>query len=1052
MDVEKIKEIYEVNDEQALALDINKNIALHAGAGSGKTRVLTRRFLRLLLETSCDIDDIVAITFTKKAALEMKSRILELVNQFVLKSNDNLKSKLIKIKEKLDQANISTFHSFCDKIIREYYYKLELEPMYQIIEEVDSETILTKIIEDVIEEFLQDTSFEEHFDALFEQFGIEYVSKGTFNKEIKKMYRKIREKGSDINEVLSKTMDNLSKFYKNDSEKLKKIEKIEVLVANLIYKINEKYTQLKLKEGLLDFNDLEILTLKLLKEHEDVREDLIKRYKYFLVDEFQDTNDIQFEILKNLVGDIEKVHDGKLFVVGDIKQSIYSFRGTNYKVFEKVTEMIQKKGEKLTLSINFRSHDDLVKIINDMFDEVIEGYEKIKCSGKVLGLAGFEYKFFQKSKKEESNLKEKMEDIKERLRTGKIQVEDLKIFDYKDEINIASRDEEVEFIIDRINKLIQNGFDYKDIVILIRDRNDVEELERAFKKNNIPYTLVGGIGYFSKQEVLDIINMLKYFYKFNDEVALLGFLRSPFVGFSDDLIVDMFKLLREGNSFRDIAEKMSLDEFKRKILYKIEELKGLVPYYTVHKFLCKVIEDLKIKEILLSLENGIQKYRNVEKFIEIAREFDNKGIFTSFDFIEYIENLKEISSKEGEAFLDTEDSDAVKIMTIHASKGLEFEIVFVPGLDRVIKKEYKQKFIYHKEYGIVACHKLEGFEQNLFDDLKKEIEQEELNEEIRILYVALTRAIRFLGFSGYEKDEKYITYISKFKNKDLDSYVNLTKKFFDFKKDKGKCLQNEVKSVNILKRLEFKPEYITKSVVSVSRYMTYKECPKKYYFKYIAKLEEDDLIYYEDLNEDEKIKVLNGAKKGTLVHKALEDYLNKGYFHLNNEFKYIERYLENFKKIEDTYKVLNKGDKVKSEAEVSFKVLVPQSSISVFGIIDRVDIFNVDGFYNINIIDYKTNKIKDVKDIIEYYKPQFIIYYYAIKSITKNILSNLKDIKTYMYLLDIGELIEINFNEDEINYILKDLKNIFENMENKNFSDFKSIECNGNCNFKELCK
>jgi len=186
MDVEKIKEIYEVNDEQALALDINKNIALHAGAGSGKTRVLTRRFLRLLLETSCDIDDIVAITFTKKAALEMKSRILELVNQFVLKSNDNLKSKLIKIKEKLDQANISTFHSFCDKIIREYYYKLELEPMYQIIEEVDSETILTKIIEDVIEEFLQDTSFEEHFDALFEQFGIEYVSKGTFNKEIKK--------------------------------------------------------------------------------------------------------------------------------------------------------------------------------------------------------------------------------------------------------------------------------------------------------------------------------------------------------------------------------------------------------------------------------------------------------------------------------------------------------------------------------------------------------------------------------------------------------------------------------------------------------------------------------------------------------------------------------------------------------------------------------------------------------------------------------------------------------------------------------------------------
>ncbi|WDU83525.1 UvrD-helicase domain-containing protein [Caloramator sp. Dgby_cultured_2] len=194
MDINFIKEVYEVNDEQARALDINKNIALHAGAGSGKTRVLTRRFLRILLEENCGVDDIVAITFTKKAALEMKERILDLVNQFLMKGEDSLKNKLKRIKENLDGANISTFHSFCDKIIREYYYKIGLEPMYQIIEEVDSETILSKLTGEILEEFLRDKRYFENFDFLFDEFGVDYVSSGALGFEVRKIYKKLEKR------------------------------------------------------------------------------------------------------------------------------------------------------------------------------------------------------------------------------------------------------------------------------------------------------------------------------------------------------------------------------------------------------------------------------------------------------------------------------------------------------------------------------------------------------------------------------------------------------------------------------------------------------------------------------------------------------------------------------------------------------------------------------------------------------------------------------------------------------------------------------------------
>lgn len=1070
MDINFIKEVYEVNDEQAKALDINKNIALHAGAGSGKTRVLTRRFLRILLEENCGVDDIVAITFTKKAALEMKERILDLVNQFLMKGEDRLKNKLKGIKENLDGANISTFHSFCDKIIREYYYKIGLEPMYQIIEEVDSETILSKLTGEILEEFLRDKRYFENFDFLFDEFGVDYVSSGALGFEVRKIYKKIREKADDIETKVRKiTCDNLIRFYGINNETLNKYQKIQGLFLELINELDKRYTAFKLQEGLVDFNDLEIFTLKLLTDYKEVREALRKRYKYFLVDEFQDTNDIQLNILYNLVADDEgKIENGKLFVVGDIKQSIYGFRGTNYKVFDKITKKIQENGDKLLLSTNYRSHDSLVKIINELFNDLLPNYDSLIASGNIDGEALFDFCYFEKEETTSNQKSNEADIIKKKLKSEKVTLDELKVFCENDNICARGRNEELSYIIQKIRELIEKGFEYKEIAILLRDRNNIDEFERELKKNNIPYTLVGGIGYFERQEIMDIINIIKYFYNPNDEVALLGFLRSPYVGISDDLIVEVIDEIRKGNDLVKISTREIFDDVTKTILKQIDYIKKLVPFYTTTRLVKTAIEEFKIKEILLAQEGGIQKYRNIEKFVEIVRDFDSKGIFTPFDFIDYINNLKTISTKEGEAFLDTEESDAVKIMTIHASKGLEFEVVFVPGLDRKLKKDYKGNFVYDDEYGIIVNHELKDVEDNLFKKIKQRIEDDEMYEELRILYVAATRAVRVLALSGYKKDEKTVTYISKLTEKNLDEFKNLTSQFENFKKVKEKMPVEETEEkIDLCKKLSFKIDFSSKATISISRYMTYKECPRKYYFKYIAKIDQDDLLdYYEDLSEKEGIKLINSMKKGTLIHGILEDLNKNAECNIHKKIKEVlgaesqevkeevERYIDNFLKIEEEYKSLCRGNKVKSDAELSFKIPLPNSSLSVFGIIDRVDIFEEDGILNINIIDYKTNKIKrdeDINKIIEHYRPQFMIYSYAYNAFLNNLSIGLKKINNYLYLLDIGKIVKIDYSQEDLEFILNDIKNIFSNIEKSNFNDFKSLGCIGNCKYNVFC-
>jgi len=1060
IDIAQVMKQYNVNEEQAKALDIHKNIALHAGAGSGKTRVLTRRFLKILLDTDTKIEEIVAITFTKKAALEMKERVLALVNEFLDDETDEDKIfKLKEIKENLVFSNISTFHSFCDGIIKDNYYLIGIDPMYKIIEDVDKKTILKKCAVEVLDLFVEDESNSNYFDLYCSCIKTKYNLKNQILNDLINIYTEITTRGDSIKDAIKYSTGNLKNYYGND-ENYEDYQTVIDFMLKMVSAIDERYQEEKKTLNLLDFNDLERYTLNILEKNEIIREMMRNRYRYFLVDEFQDTNEIQLKILQYLTETNGEIEEGKLFIVGDIKQSIYQFRGANYKVFDKITSTIQQNGEKMNLLKNYRSHDKLVDITNDIFKSIMEIYETSETTDSIEGEPGFISTFITNSDEVQNN----KFDLK-KLKKERVSEEELLAILEKNENE--SRAKEADFIAERIVELNDKGIKYKDIAILLRNRNNLKEFEKSLKGKNIPYTVLGGIGYYDAQEVKDLINLIKFLYTQDDKRAFLALIRSPFIGLSDNDVIEIFSLIRDVESLeltKEIHEKID-------ILFKLKE-KAF--FLKVHDLLKLADFELDMQKILLVQEDGIQKYRNFEKFFKIATEFDDKGIYSPFEFIEYVENLSQESDKESLAFLDTENSDAVKIMTIHAAKGLEFEAVFIPALDYQLYKNNSANFIYDTSMDDSArlglCLKTSET-QDMFTEIENKKKIENKYEEFRILYVGITRAIRFLSLSGVEKKNNKNTILDELKKLPLHEYEEITSSFKDYIHDSKETMNDkqstEIEIEKIIRNINHNVDYNSKSTVSISKYRTFKDCPQKYYYKYVLRIDDSklnkdiDLEDYKDIpeNDTSDLEKVDALKIGSFVHEVLEDLalnkeidieqrIQKHFGQIEeNQRKRIKKLIDNFLKIE------NNGKTDKSlQTEVEFRVSLLDSSLVLYGIIDRVDFYEENGVKKIDIIDYKTNRVNgadDENNIKKYYLPQFVAYNYAIKKMYPDTEIN----HMYMYLLDEGKKLEVVFDKSEEDYVLNDIVNIFSKLEVDRENEFlKQKNCDLKCEYGFLCK
>ena len=600
-----------LNKEQKEAVEhINGPCLVLAGAGSGKTKVLTTRIANLI-NNGIDSYNILAITFTNKAAKEMRSRINNIVDE--------------------NFAFVGTFHSLGVRIIRENYEVLGLARNFTIIDGDDALSIIKKILKD--------------FNLNVKDYSPSYI----------------RNKISFIkNEMLSQA--EIEKHFNTDFDKV-------------VVRIYEEYLNILRRNNTVDFDDLLLLPVKLFNNHKDILEKYQERYKYILVDEYQDTNEVQYKLIK-LLGKKYK----NVFVVGDVNQSIYGFRWSNYRNILNF-EKDYKDALIITLNQNYRSTNTILNAANS----VIKNNE---------------------SKKEVHLYSDLGDGVK---------------INYK-----KARDdkEEIKYVVKEIKKLLNDGYDYKDIAILYRTNAQARAIEEGILKENWPYKVVGSYYFYKRKEIKDLICYLRLIANPSDDISLKRVINYPKRGIGNKSIEEIELIASSLNtSMFDCLMKPKEIEFKK----LIENLKEKAKDLDLTELIDVLLEDSGIKKELendQSLEAQI-RLDNLMEFRSITESYQNDtGSVNLEDFLEDISLVADSA--------DHSDNDnTIYLMTIHAAKGLEFKGVFLIGM----------------EEGIMP-------HANSLDT------KEDLEEERRLCYVAITRAKEKLFITNAKRRMLYGNIIS----------------------------------------------------------------------------------------------------------------------------------------------------------------------------------------------------------------------------------------------------------------------------------------------------
>ena len=537
-----------------------------AGAGSGKTRVLTTRIAYLIKEKKVDPKSILAITFTNKAAEEMKLRVCNMLGDI-----GNI-------------IQISTFHSFGLKIIKENLAKFNLTKEFTILDSDDSLLIIKKIMKD-------------------NDIDIKIYNPKAIKSRI----------SSAKNEMMSP--HDLEKFNVTDID-----EK-----TCFVY---EKYEQKLHNNNSLDFDDLLLLPIQVLKSDKELLTKYQERFKYILIDEYQDTNEVQYKLSKLLS---EKYKN--IYVVGDESQSIYSFRGSNYRNILNF-ERDYKNARTILLEQNYRSTKNILSAANDIIKNNRE--------------------------KKDKNLWTLNDD------GAKVVIKRA-----NDEID------EANFVANEIKKYYKDGTKLKDIAILYRTNAQSRVMEEAMLKNNLPYKVVGSFYFYNRREIKDLISYLRLIYNNQDDVSLMRIINSPKRGIGDKTISNLVLKANDNN----ISMFEAIDSGKELVFKElINNLKMEAEKLSLTELVEMVLEKTGLKTELIN-EKTVEaeaRLENLEEFKSITKSYEEKyGIISLGEFLEQISLVSDVADYKN---ID----DAVTLMTVHAAKGLEFKYVFVIGMEEGI--------------------------------------------------------------------------------------------------------------------------------------------------------------------------------------------------------------------------------------------------------------------------------------------------------------------------------------------------------------------------------
>ncbi|MGN1268848.1 MAG: ATP-dependent helicase [Candidatus Aphodocola sp.] len=584
-----------LNDEQRKAvLAEDGPLLILAGAGSGKTSVLTTKVAYLIKEKGVNPKNVVAITFTNKAAKEMKERIIKLVGR------DGY------------DIQISTFHSFGLRIIKENYERLGYDKNFTIIDSDDSLTIIKKIMKDM---------------------------------------------NIDTTRCNPKFIKNQISSCKNEMVTPDKYQKlVNDEVSDITYKVYKKYQETLIRNNSLDFDDLLVKPIELFTKHPDVLQNYQELFKYIFIDEYQDTNEAQYLLSKMISAKYKNI-----CVVGDDSQSIYSWRGANFRNILNF-EKDYKDAKVILLEQNYRSTKTILNAANSVI---------------------------------KNNIQKKDKNLWTNNETGE-KIKYVRAVDEKDEASFVTRE---------IKSLKEQGISLDDIAVLYRTNAQSRTIEEGFLNSNIPYRIVGAFAFYSRKEIKDLLAYLKLIYNPKDDVSLMRIINYPKRGIGAKTIdnLSMDAVLNNASMFDSISKGKEL-EFKNLILKMKEESDSLSLTETIDMVLDKsgIKADLESEH---TLEADI-RLENLNEFKSITKTFEEEsGIASLEDFLNEVSLVSDVNDQK------EDNTPKVTLMTIHAVKGLEFQYVFVVGM-----------------------------EENIFPHVNCVEGQDGIEEERRLCYVAITRA------------------------------------------------------------------------------------------------------------------------------------------------------------------------------------------------------------------------------------------------------------------------------------------------------------------------
>ncbi len=755
-------------------------LLLDASAGSGKTSVLVERFVRSVLEDGIEVDAILAITFTEKAAAELRDRVRTRLRQL----------GAVEQARATERAFISTIHGFCARVLRAHALAAGIDPKFVVLDELEAGRLADLAFDDAIA--LADAELIASYGALALRGAILSVygqlrSRGESHPALPPLraveegaaaegdgrdvpgaalrqaaaalsaeLAALPEQGARVQEAVAR-LGRVPKIveqpdpWPGDLDCLRlpggngaslttpaclayceALERFRAAAENvwaarvhpqldrLLHDFGTRYAERKRACSGLDFEDLELIARDLLLRDSQLRTHYAQRFARIMVDELQDTNPVQLELISAIARE-------NLFAVGDAQQSIYGFRHANVELFKQLGEQLDGRGLRATLETNFRSRSEILEVINSTFGwrQLRPGRDEPPADAPLVELLVVE--------KEDSGW----------------------------------RAAEARMVAERVEELIAGGALPREIVILTRAATDLRTYERALEERRIPTYLIGGRGYWSSPQVMDMVAYLRALANPRDERALYHLLASPLVGLTMDALVLVAAGRREGNF--DEPDGLAGEDARRLREFRewFERERRLVGRVAIEQLIERALISTGCDLAMLALPGGERRFANVRKLMRLAREYEQRSGRDLRGFLNLV-SLRaaggRVDAKESEAPVEGEALDAVRLMTIHRAKGLEFEIVVVADLGR---EPFRRRELIRVgaggELGLRLARPGTGKPVPALD-YQRLGEQQQLVEEAeerRIFYVAMTRARERLILSGPLPSEGPIEWVAE---------------------------------------------------------------------------------------------------------------------------------------------------------------------------------------------------------------------------------------------------------------------------------------------------